>query len=72
MASNISMIIPLPEKKILIFLLSSSSESHFIAKYSSILPITDYVSDRLITLPMFANLKLDQINFICDTLEEII
>jgi dTDP-4-amino-4,6-dideoxygalactose transaminase len=36
------------------------------------LPITEYVSDNEITLPMFSELSNEEIIFICDTLQEIL
>mgnify|MGYP001311040931 CR=1 FL=1 len=39
-------------------------------KYSRELPITEYVSDNEITLPMFADLSKDEVNYICDNLAE--
>lgn len=45
---------------------------HKFSTYSDqgvILPLTEYVSDNEITLPMYAALTEEQIDFICDTLE---
>ena len=39
---------------------------------SQSLPITEYISDNEITLPMYANLSDAQIDFICQTLKESI
>lgn len=36
------------------------------------LPITDYLTDNLITLPMYSKLTKEQILFICNTLKEIL
>ncbi len=41
-------------------------------KYNITLPITEYVSDNLITLPMFATLKKEEIKYICSNLLKII
>ncbi len=41
-------------------------------EYRSTLPITEYVSDNEITLPMYAALTNQQIDFICDTFNEIV
>ena len=38
----------------------------------AVLPQTDYVTDNEITLPMYAALTEEQVNFICDTLEKAI
>jgi dTDP-4-amino-4,6-dideoxygalactose transaminase len=40
--------------------------------YYSDLPITDYVSDNLITLPMYSSLNEQQIKLITDSLKEIL
>lgn len=40
--------------------------------YGAVLPQTEYVSDNEITLPMYAALTDDEIDFICDTLNHII
>lgn len=37
---------------------------------SAVLPQTEYVSDNEITLPMYAALTKEQVDFICDTLEK--
>jgi len=37
--------------------------------YSSSLPFTEYVSDNLITLPMYSGLRLEQIDYIVDILK---
>lgn len=36
------------------------------------LPITDYLTDNLITLPMYSKLSKEQVSFICSTLKEIL
>ena len=36
------------------------------------LPITDYVSKNEITLPMYSNLRLKQVDYICDNLNDIL
>ena len=38
----------------------------------AVLPQTDYVTDNEITLPMYAALTSEQVDFICDTLEKAI
>jgi dTDP-4-amino-4,6-dideoxygalactose transaminase len=45
--------------------------SHY-AKYTSLLPITDYVADRLITLPMYSNLGEEKIKYIFKSLNNAI
>ncbi len=35
-------------------------------EYYSDLPVTDYVTDNLITLPMFGNLKKEEVEYICE------
>ena len=40
--------------------------------YGAVLPKTDYVTDNEITLPMYAALSEEQINFICDTFEKAV
>lgn len=40
--------------------------------YTRSLPRTEYVTDNEITLPMYASLKDDEIDYICDTLIEVI
>ena len=37
--------------------------------YPAVLPQTEFVTDHEITLPMYAALTMDQIDFICDTVE---
>jgi dTDP-4-amino-4,6-dideoxygalactose transaminase len=41
-------------------------------KYSANLPKTNYLTDNEITLPMYSKLKLDDIQYICDSLREIL
>lgn len=33
------------------------------------MPVTDYITDNLITLPMYANLKKDDVGYICENLK---
>ena len=40
--------------------------------YGSILPQTEYVTDCEFTLPMYAALTPEQIDFICDTVEKAV
>lgn len=40
--------------------------------YGTVLPQTEYVSDNEITLPMYAALTDDEIDFICDTLNKVV
>ncbi|MFZ2338132.1 MAG: DegT/DnrJ/EryC1/StrS family aminotransferase [Bacteroidales bacterium] len=40
--------------------------------YAASLPKTEYVTDNLITLPMFSKLTYEQLDYICDTLKEAI
>ena len=35
----------------------------------AVLPQTEYVTENEVTLPMYAALTLEQVDFICDTLE---
>jgi dTDP-4-amino-4,6-dideoxygalactose transaminase len=39
-------------------------------QYYKELPVTDYLVNNLITLPMYSKLTKDQITFICNTLNE--
>ncbi len=41
-------------------------------KYKTCLPVTNYVTDNLITLPMYAALTKEQIDFICDCLSQLL
>lgn len=41
-------------------------------EYGAVLLQTEYVSDNEITLPMYAALTLDQVDFICDTVEKVL
>ena len=36
----------------------------------AVLPQTDYVTDNEVTLPMYAALTMEQVDFICDTVEK--
>lgn len=40
--------------------------------YGAVLPQTEYVTDHEITLPMYAALALEQVDFICDTVDQIV
>ena len=41
-------------------------------EFNALLPITEYVSDNEITLPMYSSLSFDEVNYICSTLKEIL
>lgn len=41
-------------------------------EYGAVLPQTEYVTDHEITLPMYAALTMEQVDFICETLNNII
>jgi dTDP-4-amino-4,6-dideoxygalactose transaminase len=41
-------------------------------EFNALLPITEYVSDNEITLPMYSSLSIDEVNYICSTLKEIL
>jgi len=41
-------------------------------EYYNELPITDYVTDNLITLPMFADLNVNEINVVCKSLLKLL
>ncbi|MHC1731089.1 MAG: DegT/DnrJ/EryC1/StrS family aminotransferase [Bacteroidales bacterium] len=41
-------------------------------EFAASLPITEYVADNLITLPMFSKLTFEQLDYICDTLKEAV
>lgn len=41
-------------------------------EYGAVLPQTEYVTDHEITLPMYAALTMEQVDFICDTLDKIV
>jgi len=41
-------------------------------EYGAVLPQTDYVTDHEITLPMYAALTLEQVDFICDTVDKVV
>lgn len=40
--------------------------------FATSLPKTEYVADNLITLPMFSKLTYAQLDYICDTLKEVV
>ena len=40
--------------------------------YGAVLPQTEYVTDHEITLPMYAALTLEQVDFICETVDKVI
>lgn len=40
--------------------------------YGAVLPQTEYVTDHEITLPMYAALTLEQVDYICDTVDKVI
>ena len=41
-------------------------------EYGAVLPQTEYVTDHEITLPMYAALNMEQVDFICDTVDQVI
>lgn len=41
-------------------------------EYGAVLPQTEFVTDHEITLPMYAALTLDQVDFICETVKKVI
>lgn len=41
-------------------------------EYGAVLPQTEYVTDHEITLPMYAALTLEQVDFICETVDKVI
>lgn len=41
-------------------------------EYGAVLPKTEYVTDHEITLPMYAALTLEQVDFICDTVDKVV
>ena len=41
-------------------------------RFSMVLPITEYVADNLISLPMFSRLSIEDVDFICFTLQKIL
>ena len=41
-------------------------------EYGAVLPQTEYVTDHEITLPMYAALTLEQVDFICDTVDKVV
>lgn len=40
--------------------------------YGAVLPQTEYVTDHEITLPMYAALTMEQVDFICDTVDKVV
>ena len=40
--------------------------------YGAVLPQTEYVTDHEITLPMYAALTMEQVDFICETVDKVI
>lgn len=40
--------------------------------HSAVLPQTEYVTDHEITLPMYAALTMEQVDFICETVDKVI
>lgn len=41
-------------------------------EFASSLPVTEYVADNLVTLPMFSKLTPEQVDYICETLKEAV
>lgn len=41
-------------------------------EYGAVLPQTEYVTDHEITLPMYAALTMEQVDFICETVDKVI
>lgn len=41
-------------------------------EYGAVLPQTEYVTDHEVTLPMYAALTLEQVDFICDTVDKVV
>jgi dTDP-4-amino-4,6-dideoxygalactose transaminase len=41
-------------------------------EYYSELPVTDYLVDNLITLPMYSNLTEEQVHYICSTIKSLL
>ncbi len=41
-------------------------------EYGAVLPQTEYVTDHEITLPMYAALTLEQVDFICETVDKVV
>ena len=41
-------------------------------EYGAVLPKTEYVTDHEITLPMYAALTMEQVDFICETVDKVI
>lgn len=45
---------------------------HIYKDYGAVLPQTEYVTDHEITLPMYAALTMEQVDFICETVDKVI
>lgn len=45
---------------------------HIYMEYGAVLQQTEYVTDHEITLPMYAALTLEQVDFICETVDKVI
>lgn len=41
-------------------------------EYGAVLPQAEYVTDHEITLPMYAALTMEQVDFICDTVDKVV
>ena len=41
-------------------------------EYQNDLPVTEYVADNEVTLPMYGSLKNEQIDYICQTMEKVV
>lgn len=41
-------------------------------EYGAVLPQTEYVTDHEITLPMYAALTMEQVDFICETVDKVV
>lgn len=41
-------------------------------EYGAVLPQTEYVTDHEITLPMYAALTMEQVDFICDIIDKVV
>ena len=41
-------------------------------EYGAVLPQTDFVTDHEITLPMYAALTIEQVDYICDTVDKVV
>lgn len=44
----------------------------FYQKYSSVLPKTEYAADNLITLPMYSSLSEEKVNYISETMQNLL